>query len=266
MARPRLNEETASTILADIEARVSEGGGLQAACRAVGLSVPTYYRWRTALRRRQGEAPVNTAEAILSAAKTLFLRDGYGVSLESIARAAGVTRQTLYNLFGGKEYLFSAVASSIYQNLASPVMVIEREADFPTVLAAYGREFVRIALDPENIRLLRISMAGDSEIPNLTRLAYACRAAHLVPTVTDHVARYLRSQIAAGVIEPVDPLIAAEMFMGALAGNTRNRALVGAVYDTPQRLEQLLQATISLFVRGLGYRGPAQSAPLRLSA
>ena len=53
---------------------------------------------------------VDAAAVILDAAQRLFLDDGYdGVSLEQVGRAAGVTRQTVYNRFGSKDAVFRAV-------------------------------------------------------------------------------------------------------------------------------------------------------------
>lgn len=49
-------------------------------------------------------------DAILGAARILFLERGFeGVNLDQVAEAAGVSRQTVYNRFGGKEALFRAM-------------------------------------------------------------------------------------------------------------------------------------------------------------
>ncbi|MBV9153512.1 MAG: helix-turn-helix transcriptional regulator [Alphaproteobacteria bacterium] len=46
-------------------------------------------------------------EAIVDAAQRLFLERGFGaVSMDDLAEAAGVARQTLYNQFGSKEEIF----------------------------------------------------------------------------------------------------------------------------------------------------------------
>lgn len=59
---------------------------------------------------------------ILAAAGRMFIEHGYeGASMEEIAKAAAVTRQTLYNRFPeGKESLFVAVAERMWK--AFPVM------------------------------------------------------------------------------------------------------------------------------------------------
>ncbi|MFJ3306966.1 TetR/AcrR family transcriptional regulator [Streptomyces sp. NPDC086549] len=47
--------------------------------------------------------------AIVGAARELFLRDGFDVSVDAIAAAAGVSKVTVYNHFGSKEALFIGV-------------------------------------------------------------------------------------------------------------------------------------------------------------
>ncbi|MCX4963542.1 TetR/AcrR family transcriptional regulator [Streptomyces sp. NBC_00654] len=48
-------------------------------------------------------------QAIVSAARTAFLREGFGVGMDTIAAEAGVSKVTVYNHFGSKEALFTAV-------------------------------------------------------------------------------------------------------------------------------------------------------------
>lgn len=47
--------------------------------------------------------------AIVGAARAAFLREGFGVGMDVIAAEAGVSKVTVYNHFGSKEALFTAV-------------------------------------------------------------------------------------------------------------------------------------------------------------
>lgn len=68
-------------------------------------SAPTNGR---AARARADAA--RSEDAILAAARDLFLDAGYdGVNLDQVATRAGVSRQTVYNRFGGKEAVFRAM-------------------------------------------------------------------------------------------------------------------------------------------------------------
>ncbi|VAW76388.1 Transcriptional regulator, AcrR family [hydrothermal vent metagenome] len=52
--------------------------------------------------------------AIVSAAEALFLQQGYGViSMDQIAKQAGVTKQTVYRYFASKNELFAAVMKRV---------------------------------------------------------------------------------------------------------------------------------------------------------
>src|SRR5262245_33864929 len=61
------------------------------------------------IERKERQA-VGKAESILAAAKQSFLAAGFGaVSMDTIAREAGVSKATVYAHFSGKEELFGAV-------------------------------------------------------------------------------------------------------------------------------------------------------------
>ena len=59
--------------------------------------------------------------AIVSAAETLFLQQGFGViSMDQIAKKAGVTKQTIYRYFASKNELFAAVMQHVQQAESAP--------------------------------------------------------------------------------------------------------------------------------------------------
>src|SRR5947199_8513841 len=61
------------------------------------------------IERKEGP-PGSKAESILAAAKRSFLAAGFGaVSMDAIAREAGVSKATVYSHFAGKEELFGAM-------------------------------------------------------------------------------------------------------------------------------------------------------------
>ena len=58
---------------------------------------------------------------VLDAATALFMAQGYGaVSMDAIARAAGVSKATLYAHFSSKDQLFATIiGEACRQNIAS---------------------------------------------------------------------------------------------------------------------------------------------------
>ena len=59
-------------------------------------------------------APGGKAETILAAAERAFLAGGFGaVTMDAIAREAGVSKATVYAHFTGKEELFGAIVARV---------------------------------------------------------------------------------------------------------------------------------------------------------
>ncbi|MDO5051548.1 MAG: TetR family transcriptional regulator [Pseudoclavibacter sp.] len=72
--------------------------------------------------RSSAEETARTARRTLETARGMFVEHGYtAVSLERIARAAGVTRGALYHHYGSKAGLFRAVASEVQAEVAEAV-------------------------------------------------------------------------------------------------------------------------------------------------
>jgi AcrR family transcriptional regulator len=71
-------------------------------------------------RRTQAERAAETRETLIAAARPLFAADGFaGVALETIVRAAGVTRGALYHHFADKTDLFAAVFERVEAEVAA---------------------------------------------------------------------------------------------------------------------------------------------------
>ncbi|MEU2116503.1 TetR/AcrR family transcriptional regulator [Streptomyces sp. NPDC016459] len=58
-----------------------------------------------------GARAARKRQAVMRAARDLFLREGFGVGMDAIAAEAGVSKVTVYNHFGSKEALFTAVVA-----------------------------------------------------------------------------------------------------------------------------------------------------------
>ena len=71
-------------------------------------------------RRTQAERAAETREALIASARPLFAAAGFAdVALETIVRAAGVTRGALYHHFADKTELFAAVFERVEGEVAS---------------------------------------------------------------------------------------------------------------------------------------------------
>src|SRR5258707_104295 len=88
--------------------------------------------------------------AILSAATELFVARGYGaVSMDAIARAADVSKATLYAHFASKDRLFATIINVACQEIMTP------EDDLPTGETPDGVRGIETALRMIGARILR---------------------------------------------------------------------------------------------------------------
>ncbi|MEV0174972.1 TetR/AcrR family transcriptional regulator [Streptomyces sp. NPDC050803] len=111
--------------------------------------------------------------AIVRAARELFLREGFGVGMDAIAAAAGVSKVTVYNHFGSKEALFSAViAGALDEPLAGEsTAALEHLAeaeDLRTAFVDAARSWVQSVRGNEEVAALRNLVAAEGHrLPEL---------------------------------------------------------------------------------------------------
>src|SRR5215470_20138922 len=84
------------------------------------------------------------AESVLSAAKRAFLAGGFGaVSMDAIAREAGVSKATVYAHFGSKEDLFGAVVADVAEERFGGFSALELDPrDIDVSLTTIARRFL----------------------------------------------------------------------------------------------------------------------------
>lgn len=115
-------------------------------------------------------ASENLRQAILDAAETIFLAEGFsGASMEAIAAAGGTTKQTLYARFGSKEALFIEVSSRLLEGRFVPVAT--GAASLREALIAVSEQVLAAMLDPKLVRMHCIITAEASRFPELARLS-----------------------------------------------------------------------------------------------
>jgi TetR/AcrR family transcriptional regulator, mexJK operon transcriptional repressor len=194
---------------------------------------------------------------IIDAAKQVFLRDGYGASIDSIVAAAGIARQTLYNYFPGKKDLFLAVMEDVVDRTMRPLLHVETDAPLPDMLRRFAGLYVEGALDGESLALSSMISSAVKEFPELGPLAYSAGPRRTIPAL----AYYLRAQMEAGNIAPADPEIIAESFFGAVVGHARYRYIFGLGIDRDDRRRAAFIAeVVEVYIRGLRYRAPPEPA------
>src|SRR5438094_7744697 len=99
------------------------------------------------------EEAVGKAAIVLAAAKRAFLAAGFGaVSMDTIAREAGVSKATVYAHFGSKEELFGAVIERECERYFDRFSAGELDPrDVRASLTILGRRFLELVLSPDVI-------------------------------------------------------------------------------------------------------------------
>jgi AcrR family transcriptional regulator len=111
-------------------------------------------------RRTQAERAAETRETLIAAARPLFAEHGFAdVALETIVRAAGVTRGALYHHFADKTALFAAVFERLEAEVATRMTeaIAAANEDDPVEVMRLGANFwLDACADPEIQRITLI--------------------------------------------------------------------------------------------------------------
>jgi TetR/AcrR family transcriptional repressor of mexJK operon len=114
--------------------------------------------------------------AILDGAKTVFLSQGFGLAtMDDVAAAAGVGKQTVYRHFKSKEALFVGLVSSMCTQAGGLLATAqEKQSDeAPEVeLRELGWVLAQLLIAPDFLRLYRAIVAEAERLPELGQVFY----------------------------------------------------------------------------------------------
>jgi TetR/AcrR family transcriptional repressor of mexJK operon len=178
---------------------------------------------------RQHRRPRRSAakrQAILDAAVALFCAEGYArTSVDAIAAAAGVGKQTIYGHFGDKQRLFLAAVSDARAGQPERGAELVTDTGDPTAdLAVAGERILAIVLSPKVSALHRLTIAEVTHHPELQRIWRDGAE----PVLDNGIADYLRRCHAAGTLEVPDPPRAARQFAYVLVTEARVATAYGS--------------------------------------
>jgi len=183
--------------------------------------------------------------AIMAAAQRLFLAQGYDVSLDAVAAAAGVSKQTIYNLFGSKEDLFVATCEDTVDRLTASLVDPPADLQPREVLGRFGRIFLDFLLDEGAIRFKRILIPLAEQYPRLTAQYYRFGPGQ----ARRRIAEYLAAETRRGRLAIPDTMLAAEQFTGMLIGHAQICALLAIAPDAPIDVDTRVDSAVTAFLR-----------------
>ena len=193
------------------------------------------------------------AARILDAARRVFMADGYGeANMDAIAKAAGVSKATVYAHFSGKDQLFAAIIGQQCKLHSEALAVENFESMSPeAALKLIGRAFAEHVLSPQVLGLYRIVVAETARFPELGRTLYESGPLRAL----GRLAEYLQRLTDRGLLDVPEPHIAARQFFGMIRSDFYLRRLFGISDATVGiSIEQMVDSSVQMFVRAYAKR------------
>ncbi len=197
--------------------------------------------------------PSRKRQQMLRAAADLFIEQGYGaVSMDAVARSAGVSKATLYAHFASKDALFATIVGEACR--ASPVaegVLPDAPADLDAALRAVGGGVLRFLLHPRTIAIARVAIAESARFPELGAAFLTSGPMAFQTRFTAWIARLHQ----AGHLHAPDAAVAAQHLGALLRGSLHlETMLTPGLEPDDARIDDAVAAAVAAFLRAYGGR------------
>ncbi len=167
--------------------------------------------------------------AIIEAAKNLFVELGFNhTSMDKIAKAAGVSKQTVYSHFGNKDELFISAISAkcVAHNLVGQV---NDNLDNPQqALTALGVSFIEMLLSEDVVATHKTCISESVSYPHVSQLFYAAGPQNTIGEIADCMAEFDKRDL----LSINNPRFAASQFLCMVKGE----ACLQSEYNAKERM------------------------------
>jgi AcrR family transcriptional regulator len=184
---------------------------------------------------------------IIEGALRVFMAQGFdGASMNEIARAAGVSKGTLYVYFQNKEQLFEAIVGCECREQGERIFTLDAEDhDIENVLTRLGLAFAEFLCRPDRAPKLRTVIAISERMPDIGRQFYETGPAFGLAQLTT----YLNAQVAAGVLAMEDSEVAAAQFLDSCVATLFKPILFNCgKVPAPERMEHVVKTAVRTFL------------------
>jgi AcrR family transcriptional regulator len=192
---------------------------------------------------------------IIEGARAVFLARGFdAASMNDIARAAAVSKGTLYVYFENKEQLFEAIVEQECDAQAEGIFNFDsNDRDVETALTRMGVAYVKFLCRPEKASAIRTVIAIADRMPEVGRRFYEAGPARGIAKL----AEYISALVDAGVLAAVeDCKIAAVQLMESCHANLFKPMVFNfAPAPRVEEIERAVRIAVSVFLAA--YRAPA---------
>jgi AcrR family transcriptional regulator len=191
-------------------------------------------------------------EQVLKGAHDVFMTHGYeGASMDDIARAAGVSKATIYAYFPDKRALFAAVAQTACQvQTRRSMSFADEDGPFAEKLYAGCRSFIEFMVSPFGVQMFRTVIAEAARFPEFGRTFWATgpAMAHAQLIEMFHQAE------TEGELKPIaDKRLAAETLAELCKVHLHPRLMLGVVdRATPEEVDRVARNAVDVFLARYG--------------
>lgn len=211
----------------------------------------------------KGASPDNAKRRqILDGARQVFLAEGFdGASMGSIAKAAGVSKGTLYVYFKDKEALFEALTHAERSDLAEVLFNLDHaDPDVRAVLHRVGTSLLDMMVRPDHIASVRMVIGAADKFPRFARSFYEAGPAFGVARLK----AYFDGQVAEGRLAIDDTALAAEQFLNLCSAGALKRLLFG-MQDivTRETLARKVESAVEVFLAAYARSSSRSAAATR---
>jgi AcrR family transcriptional regulator len=188
---------------------------------------------------------------IIEGARSVFRALGFdAASMGEIAKAAGVSKGTLYVYFKDKDELFQAIIEKECVFQAEGVFDLDvDDPDVAGVLTRMGTHFVRLLCVPDRFSMVRIVMAIADRKPEAGRSFYD----HGPVVGIAKLRAYFEAEVAAGRLEIEDCEVAAAQFIETCHATMLKPMLFScAPPPSLERIEHVVKIAVKTFMAAYG--------------
>ena len=200
--------------------------------------------------RLVGDADSSKRRQILDGARKVFLDLGFdGASMGEIARAAGVSKGTLYVYFTDKNALFEAIVEEENLEQGKLIFNFDPERDVTTTLMEFGRAYIQILCRPGGGSAIRTVMAIAERMPDVGRRFYD----NVIAVTIGRLAGYLEARARLGDVAIDDFRLASAQFLQMCQATLFQPFIFQAApAPSPERIEEVIASATRMFLAAYG--------------
>jgi AcrR family transcriptional regulator len=189
---------------------------------------------------------------ILDGASKVFMDLGFdGASMGEIARAAGVSKGTLYVYFADKNRLFEAIVEQEVLEQGQITFNFAPARDVATTLREFGEAYLAIICRPGGGSAIRTVMAIAERMPEVGRRYYEC----VLEKIINRLAAYLDAHVKAGDLIIDDCQLAASQFLLMCQASLFLPFIFQAAPPPSQeRITTVIESAVRMFLAAYGVK------------